>query len=41
MNKPNHTSVLDRAVTPEDLRRLDISELRQLADPTLLGGGVL
>ena len=32
MNKPNHTSVLDRAATPEDLRRLDVGELRQLAD---------
>src|SRR5271155_3502721 len=32
MNKPNHTSVLDRAATPEDLRRLDVDELRQLAD---------
>jgi len=32
MNKPNHTSVLDRAATPEDLRRLDVEELHQLAD---------
>ena len=32
MDKPNHTSVLDRAATPEDLRRLDVEELRQLAD---------
>ncbi|MBI3516829.1 MAG: 1-deoxy-D-xylulose-5-phosphate synthase [Proteobacteria bacterium] len=32
MSKPNHTSVLDRAATPEDLRRLDVEELRQLAD---------
>src|SRR5258707_476945 len=32
MSKPNHTSVLDRAATPEDLRRLDAEELRQLAD---------
>jgi 1-deoxy-D-xylulose-5-phosphate synthase len=32
MNKPNHTTVLDRAATPEDLRRLDVGELRQLAD---------
>src|SRR5215470_15862157 len=32
MSKPNHTSVLDRAATPDDLRRLDVEELRQLAD---------
>src|SRR4051812_33297161 len=32
MHKPNQTSVLDRAATPEDLRRLDVEELRQLAD---------
>jgi 1-deoxy-D-xylulose-5-phosphate synthase len=32
MSKPNHASVLDRAATPEDLRRLDVEELRQLAD---------
>jgi 1-deoxy-D-xylulose-5-phosphate synthase len=32
MSKPNQSSVLDRAATPEDLRRLDIDELRQLAD---------
>jgi 1-deoxy-D-xylulose-5-phosphate synthase len=32
MNKPNHTSVLDRAATPDDLRRLEVGELRQLAD---------
>jgi 1-deoxy-D-xylulose-5-phosphate synthase len=32
MSKPNQTSVLDRAATPEDLRRLEVEELRQLAD---------
>ena len=32
MHKPNQTSVLDRAATPEDLRRLDVDELKQLAD---------
>ena len=32
MHKPNQTSVLDRAATPEDLRRLDVEELKQLAD---------
>src|SRR5262245_47996200 len=32
MSKPNQSSVLDRAATPEDLRRLDVEELRQLAD---------
>src|SRR5262245_28344264 len=32
MSKPNQSSVLDRAATPEDLRKLDPKQLPQLAD---------
>ena len=37
MSKPSKTPLLDQIHTPDDLRRLDESQLRQVADKTAEG----